>query len=33
MHMKVVTHSRWQGEAGPVGALLFPALLLDTIIT
>jgi hypothetical protein len=29
--MEVVTHSGWQGEAGPAGAWLFPALLLGTM--
>jgi hypothetical protein len=33
MYMEVVTHSGWQGEAGPTGAWLFPALLLDTMTT
>jgi hypothetical protein len=31
--MEVVTHSGWQGEAGPTRAWLFPALLLDTMTT
>jgi hypothetical protein len=31
MYMGVATHSGWQGEAGPTGAWLFLALLLDTM--
>jgi hypothetical protein len=31
--MEVVTHSGWQGKVGPVGAWVFPALLLDTMTT
>jgi hypothetical protein len=27
MYIEVVTHSGWQGEAGPTGAWLIPALL------
>jgi hypothetical protein len=33
LYMEVATHSGWQGEAGPVGAWLFTALLLDTMTT
>jgi hypothetical protein len=33
MYIEVATHSRWQGEAGLVGAWLFRALLLDTMTT
>jgi hypothetical protein len=29
--MEVATHYRWQGEAGPAGAWLFPALLLGAM--
>jgi hypothetical protein len=31
MHMEVATHSRWQGEAGPAGAWLIPALIPGTM--
>jgi hypothetical protein len=33
MYMGVATHSEWHGEVGPIGAWLFPALLLDTMTT
>jgi hypothetical protein len=31
MYMGIATHSGWQGEAGPNGAWLIPALLLGTM--
>jgi hypothetical protein len=33
LYIEVATHSEWQGEAGPTGAWLFSALLLDTMTT
>jgi hypothetical protein len=33
IHGEVATHSEYQGEAGPAGAWLLPALLLDTMTT